>query len=78
MDFPGDLDSKESARIAGEPGFSPWAGKIPWRRAWQLTPVFLPGESPGEDESGGLQPMGLRRVGHNWATKHHTAQEIAK
>ena len=28
--------------------FSPWVGKIPWRRAWQPTPVFLPGESPGQ------------------------------
>ena len=31
-------------------GFHPWVRKIPWRRAWQLTPVFLSGESPwGED-----------------------------
>ena len=29
------------------PGFSPWVGKIPWRRAWKSTPVFLPGESQG-------------------------------
>ena len=28
--------------------FSPWVGKIPWRKAWQLIPVFLPGESYGE------------------------------
>ena len=28
-----------------DPGFDPWVGKIPWRRAWQRTPVFLPGES---------------------------------
>ena len=26
-------------------GFDPWIGKISWRRAWQPTPVFLPGES---------------------------------
>ena len=26
-------------------GFDPWVRKIPWRRAWQPTPVFLPGES---------------------------------
>ena len=32
----------------GRPGFEPWAGKIPWRRAWQLTPVFLPGEYHGQ------------------------------
>ena len=29
-------------------GFDPWIGKMPWRRAWQPTPVFLPGESPGQ------------------------------
>ena len=27
--------------------FNPWVGKIPWRRAWQPTPLFLPGESHG-------------------------------
>ena len=27
------------------PGFIPWVKKIPWRRKWQLTPIFLPGES---------------------------------
>ena len=31
----------------GRPGFDPWVGKIPWRRKWQPTPVFLPGESHG-------------------------------
>ena len=29
------------------PGFYPWVGKIPWRREWQPTPVFLPGEFHG-------------------------------
>ena len=29
-------------------GFHPWVGKIPWRRAWQPTPVFLPEESHGQ------------------------------
>ena len=28
-----------------ETGFDPWVRKIPWRREWQATPVFLPGES---------------------------------
>ena len=28
--------------------FSPWVGKIPWKRAWQPTPVFLPEESHGQ------------------------------
>ena len=30
------------------PGFDPWVGKIPWRRKWQPTPVFLPGEFHGQ------------------------------
>ena len=52
------------------PGFDPWVGKIPWRRAWQPTPVFLPGESPWTVEPGGLQSMGSQRVRHDWMTKH--------
>ena len=28
--------------------FDPWVGKILWRRAWQPTPVFLPGEFHGQ------------------------------
>ena len=39
-------------------GFDPWVGKIPWRRAWQPTPVFLSGESPRIEEPGELQSMG--------------------
>ena len=31
----------------GRPGFNPWVGKIPWRREWQPTPVFWPGEFNG-------------------------------
>ena len=30
------------------PSFNPWVGKIPWRKAWQPTPIFLPGESHGQ------------------------------
>ena len=53
-------------------GFNPWVGKIPWRRWWQPTPVFLPGESLWTEEPGRLQSMGLQRVLHKWATKHST------
>ena len=58
----------ELACITGDPGSIPWVGKIPWKRKWQPTPVFLPGESPWTEEPGGLQFMGLQRVRHNWAT----------
>ena len=33
-------------------GFNPWVGKIPWRRAWKSTPIFLPGESPQRSLAG--------------------------
>ena len=45
--------------------FDPWVGKIPWKKAWKLIPVFLPEESPWIEESGGLQSMGSQRVGHS-------------
>ena len=40
------------------------SGKIPWRRAWQPTPMFLPGESYGQRSLAGYSPWG-RRVGHD-------------
>ena len=46
------------------PGFSPWVGTIPWRRTWQATSVFLPGEAPWTEEPAGYCPLG-HRVGHN-------------
>ena len=51
---------------SGRPGFSPWVGKIPWRRTWQPTPVFLPGESPWTEEPGGLQCIRSQSVRHDW------------
>ena len=47
------------------PGFHPWVGKIPWKRARQPTPAFLHGESTRTEKPGGLQCMGLQRVGHD-------------
>ena len=80
--FPRASDGKESAcknkqnkRICLQcrrPGFNPWVGKITWRWAWQLTPVFLCGESPNR-EVWQATIHGLQRVKHNWATKHSIA-----
>ena len=44
--------------------FNPWVGRIPWRRAWQPTPVFL-WRIPWTEEPGGLPSMGWQRVGHD-------------
>ena len=37
-------------------GFDPWVGKIPWKRKWQPTPVFLPGEPNGQRSLVGCSP----------------------
>ena len=37
-------------------GFNPCVRKIPWRMAWQPTPVFLPGESQGQNKQAGYSP----------------------
>ena len=39
-------------------GFNPWVRKIPWRGAWQPTPVFLPGESLGQRSLTGYDSQG--------------------
>ena len=46
-----------------------------WRRKWQPTPVFLPGESQGR-EPGGLPSMGSHRVGHDWCDAAAAAAAI--
>ena len=49
--FPGSTSGKGPAcqsRTLKKHGFNPWIGKIPWRRAWQPTPVLLPEESHGQ------------------------------
>ena len=38
--------------------FDPWVGKIPWRREWQPTPVFLPGKPHGQRSLVGYSPWG--------------------
>ena len=58
--FPGG-SVVESACQYRRRGFDPWVGKIPWRRKWQATWVFLPEKSTLVDYS----PQGHKRVGHN-------------
>ena len=59
--FPGSTRSKEPTSNAGDVTGSdliPGVGKIPWRRAWQPTPVFLSGESHGQRSLMGYSPWG--------------------
>ena len=50
-------------------GSTPGSGRFPWRRKWQATPVFLPGESPWTEEPGGLQSE-LDTTEHTHAHMH--------
>ena len=42
--------------------FDPWAGKFLWRREWQSTPVFLPGEFHGQRSLAGYSPWGRKEL----------------
>ena len=50
----------------------PWVGKIPWRRKWQPTPVFLPGESRGQRSLAGRAPEGTSQTQLSTRTHTHT------
>ena len=57
--FPGALVVKNLPANSGDVKrrrFNPWVRKIPWRRAWQPTPVFLPGESQAQTSLAGSGP----------------------
>ena len=59
--FPGGASGEEPAcpfRRQKRRSFSPQVGKVPWRRAWHPTPVFLPGESHGQRSLTGYSPWG--------------------
>ena len=63
LGFPGGSLVKNLPASAGNVkrhGFDPWVRKIPWRRKWQTTPVFSPGESHGQRSLAGYSPRGLK------------------
>ena len=65
MGFPGGATGKEPASqrsTCKRHGFDPWVGNIPWRRKWQPTLVFLPGESLGWRSLAGYSPRGYKEL----------------
>jgi len=64
LGFPGGLALKKKkkkriclqCRSSRKHRFEPWVRKIPWRRAWQPTPVLLPGASHGQRSLAGYSP----------------------
>ena len=77
LDFPGGTNGKEPARQCRRHKrckFNSWVGEIPWRRAWQPTPVFLPREFHGERSLAGYSPWGHKESD---TTEHtHTHKEL--
>ena len=68
--FPGGTSGKEPSCQCGRckrRGFVTWVGKIPWRRKWQLNPIFLPGKFHGQRSLAGYSLWSRKRVGHDLA-----------
>ena len=66
LGFPGGASAKEptgQCRRHKRRGFNPWVRKIPWRRKWQPSPVFLLGESLGQRSLVGCV---VHRVTKSW------------
>ena len=63
------LSGRESTCQCRRHGFNPWVRKIPWRRKWQSTPVFLTGKSHGQRNLVSYSPSG-----HNLVTNQHVSE----
>ena len=59
-------------------GFYFWVRKILWRRAWQSTPVFTPGEFQWLEKIGGLLSFRLQRVKHDWSNEQKLFSYISE
>ena len=73
MGFPGNVSGKEptcQCRRCKRDEFNPWVRKIPSRRAWQPTPVFLPEESHGQRSPAGYRPQGCKELNTAQETQH--------
>ena len=66
MGFPG------GALVKNRQGFSPWVRKVPWRRKWQPTPVFMPGKFHGQRNTVGYHPQHRKELDTTEHTHAHT------
>ena len=76
--FPGGTGGKEPTcqrRRLKRHRFNPWVRKVPWRMAGQPTQCLV-WRIPWTEESGGLQSLGLQRVGHNWNDSAYTHRSV--
>ena len=66
---------RETACQYSRLGFNSWIRKIPWRRKWQPSPVFLPGKSHGQRSLVGYSPWSHKIVRHDLVTKQQQQQK---
>ena len=74
MGFPGGASGKESTcqcRRCKRLRFDSWIGQIPWKRKWQSTSVFLPGEFHGQRSLAGYSPWGHKESDTTEGLNHH-------
>ena len=80
--FPGGTSGKEltgQCRRLKRHEFSPWVGKIPWRRKWLPTSVFLPGEFHGQRNLVGYSPWGRKELDTTeWLTRTYLLSNLNK
>ena len=60
--FPGGSMVKNLPASTGNSRFNPWVRKIPWRRKWQPTAIFLPGKAHGQRSLAGYSPWGRKEL----------------
>ena len=73
LNFPSGVSGKQpvrQCRRCRRHWSNPCIEKMPWRRAWQLTPVFLPGESHGQRSLACYGPYGPKELDTTEATQH--------
>ena len=75
VNFPGGSVSKKIWLQCRRCRFDPWFGKISWRRKWQPTLVFLPGDFHGQRSLVGSSPWG-HKESESWAVKKAECQRI--
>ena len=75
--FPGVSNCKEPTcqKETKRYELGPWVAKMPWRRAWQPTPEFLAGESPGRRSLEDFGPYN-HRIRQDWSDLAHTHRQV--
>ena len=72
------FSGKESTCQCRRCRFDPWVGKVPWRRKWQPTPLFLPGKSHGHRSLAGYSPRGCKESDTTEHTCTHRSRKISR